>query len=833
MKLKQILQALSQADFCFVLRSLPIQRRIQNTFRGIVIFLLLMSLFNIHELCAQELDRQPLADEVNYSPRDEEVLASNPPAFIWLPLEGVDSYILQYSQSPGFESAKTTTIRDLTMTVHIPTETINSGKWYWRYGYSNNSGEKFGRTRLFEIPENAVAFPFIPVDEVIAQIPKERPRLHFTPELVDDIRNDKEGRFTAITEATVTEAEAILEMDEPLWAEPEPWAKSENPRYAYVNEWRTMRPYTQRMVTSALAYIYTGEERFAMEAKRRLLHFMEWDVEGPSTSVGPDELGMDIIENCSPVFDWVYPVLTKEEKEKCTEVLTARLHQISYKVHRARPMETRPFASHQGRMIGFVVEGSIALAHEAPEVSDWLNYTLKLLWSMYPAWGYTEGGWSEGIHYWRGYMDKIFRVVAQLDKFGIPLKDKPFFSNTGYYGFYAAFPNRPTQSFGDLHELPVNENVGRMLYKLGSLYSNPYFLWHAGATGAGHPTGRDAFLYDQPKVEAKVPSDIPQSRVFNDIGLVVMHSNMAEPENNVSVLFQSNPFGALSHNFACQNAFVIEGYGEPLAMSTGSRQLYGCPHHSEWMWHTKAHNSILVDNEGQVIRNSASKGKIINYEDNGDFVYTAGDATQAYGDRLERFHRHMLYIRPDYVVIVDDLKTSGEKSTFQWLLHGPTEIQVDKENLVMVNRSGNVSLATRFLAPQQVDFIQHSGFTPQLEDSTKWRNQFHLTASTTNPEKSMRFVTVMKVDQFSGEPVKMPDFPTTPRHQLEIKNIDNLASVDESVLQAEMIDAEGGLALRLGNNLILWKESGASQVKAAGVTSGKNMEFKKDFFQAD
>jgi hypothetical protein len=311
---------------------------------------------------------------------------------------------------------------------------------------------------------------------------------------------------------------------------------------------------------------------------------------------------------------------------------------------------------------------------------------------------------------------------------------------------------------------------------------------------------------------------------------VAMHSNMTEPENNVTMLFQSNPFGAISHNHACQNAFVIEAYGEPLAISSGSRQLHGSPHHTEWMWHTKAHNSILVDHEGQVTRQRSSRGKIIHYEENGDYLYTAGDATQAYGNRLERFHRHVLFIRPNYFVIIDDLKTTGKASTFQWLLHGATEVKVDRTKHVMVNQSGNVRLTTRFVTPHDIEYRQHTGFTPQVEMPEDMRNQFHLTASTREPASSKQFVTIMHVDRTSGVPVKLPESPSTERRELTVQDIDAKASLNEALLKAELLKAEGGIALRLGNDLILWKEHDAKRVRTAGAVSTKPMEIRKGHF---
>jgi hypothetical protein len=783
-------------------------------------------------LCGQDLNRPPLESEINYSPADGDVSPTNPPAFIWLPAEGVSHYILQLSSSESFESGKTITVRDIDITVHIPAEIFKPGKWFWRFGHEKDGTERFSRIRSFEIPVKAVIFPFITADEVISRIPKTRPRINYSPEQVEAIRQDSEGRFAHVTENVVEDAEKILVMHEPLFEEPAPWNESEDPRMAYVNAWRNMRPYTQRMVTSALAYLYTGDERFANEAKRRLMHFMEWDIDGTSTCVaGNDELGMDIAANSPPVFDWIYPVLSEEERRKCTEVLAARMHQISYDAHRARNMETRPFDSHKYRMIRHVIEGSIVLAHDVPEVSDWLNYTLKLIWGYYPAWGISDGGYHEGVPYWRSYMSGIVRFVAELNRLGIPFRNKPFFQNTGYFGIYAAHPSRPARSFGDSHETPVSRAEGELMYKFASLYNNPYFLWYANHFGVHYIAGREAFLFPEPSTRAKAPVDLPQSHAFNDVGVVAMHSDMSTPANNVTLIFQSNPFGAISHNYACQNAFVIEAYGEPLAISTGTRQTHGVPHHREWIWHTKAHNSILVDNEGQETRKRNASGKIIHYEDEGEYVYTTGDATAAYGGRLEKFHRHVLFIRPDYFIIIDDLKTSGSLSTFQWLLHSPTEIRVDRKNHIMENSSGNARLTSRFLIPDDLDYIQHSGFTPQVQDSTRWQNQFHLTASTQKPSLSKQFVTIMRVDKTSGAPAIKPDPPSTPRQTIAIKNIDTPAATDKVLLNARLLDANGGIAIHLGDDLILWRDQDSWKVETEGVISTRQMEVKRGFFK--
>lgn len=786
------------------------------------------------------LDRPPEFNEVRYSPEDGDRTATNPPAFIWLPVDEVDRYIVQYSRDASFPEAQTVTVRDLRMTVHIPTETVEPGSWYWRYGFEHDGRDHFSRVRAFEIPEDAVDFPLPSADKLMDRVPDERPRLYFSPELVEKVRNDSDGYYAHLTEPVIREAEEILAREDPLYEEPDDWPIRRTKGYwtpeeraHYLHTFRSLRPFTRGMFTTALAWLYTGDERFAEEARRRLMHFMTWDMEASSSTVFPDEVGMDIAENATPVFDWIYDYLSPEEREKCIEILTARMMQIYRDVHLARPMDSRPYYSHEGRMVAFTIEGGIVLADESPEEArEWLDYTLRLLWSTYPSWGGDDGGWHEGVSYWGGYLSRIFRVVAELDRYGIPLKNKPFFRNTSYFGLYVAYPGRPTRAFGDGAHLPLSENrAGIITYMAANIYDNPWFRWHAEMTGV-LPYGRKAIRFYNPHMEARSPSDLPYSRAFYDVGLVAMHSDMPNPDNNIFMLFKSNPFGAMSHNHASQNAFVIEAFGEALALSTGARLNHGEAHHVEWIRHTKAHNSILVDHEGQTVRRrEESSGRIIAYEETGDYAYTVGDATRAYGGKLERFHRHVLYLRPDVYIIFDDLKTSDDPSTFQWLLHGPTTIDVDPERRVMVTRSGNARLISRHLYPEGLAYEQHTGFTPNVVDPDRWRNQFHLTASTTEPSGEQYIVTVMKVDRFDGPPVHRPDPPSTERRTMSPGEWQQNAP-DEIMTQieAEFVPAQGGAAVRIGDDLILIRARDADRVTAAGTQTAKDFEVWKNFY---
>lgn len=725
-------------------------------------------------IAAAQLDRPPGSDEVDYAPGDGATSATNPPAFVWLPSGDVERWVVEYSQDASFPEDAAVRVVDLRMTVHVPDAPIAPGVWHWRYGYDEADGPVHSRTRTFTIPEDADVFSFPDMDAVMRAIPDTRPRIFYTPEDVARLRAHPE-RYDWLIGPVARAAEHVLEEEAPLFEEPRPWDEYEDWRRVYNETWRAMRPYTRGMEICARAYLFTGDARFAEEAKRRLLHFMTWDVDGPSSVYWPTELGMDIAENGPRSFDWIYDALSESERALCLEVLGRRIRQVNA-MHRGRPFESKPYSSHPGRMIGFAVEGGIVLAHDIADARDWLEYTLRVLWSVYPAWGRADGGWHEGVSYWGSYMRRMVRTVTELDRLGIPLKDKPFFRNTGDFGLYVAYPGRPTRSFGDGYESGVGSGQGNLMYNLASLYDNPYYRWHAEKSGGGPSEPQALYIY-KPELEAKPPARLPQSQAFLDVGWVAMHNNLADLDNNVFVLFKSSPFGAISHNHANQNAFVVEAFGEPLAISSGYYHDYGDPHHREWVWQTRAHNAVLVDGEGQKPRAPQSRGHILAHQEAGDWAYALGDAVDAYDGRLERALRHMLLLRPNVIIIVDDLVAAGDAATYQWLLHAREEMLLDEEARELTVTQGDARMRVWLPKPEALAFSQRSGWDPPLTRSAP--EQFHFTASTTTPANAARFISVL-----------------TPYR----------AGEEEALPFVALVAAEGGVALAVDDRLVVIRD---------------------------
>ena len=125
-------------------------------------------------------------------------------------------------------------------------------------------------------------------------------------------------------------------------------------------------------------------------------------------------------------------------------------------------------------------------------------------------------------------------------------------------------------------------------------------------------------------------SELPPQRYFRDVGWVSMHSALGRPDDDIHITFKSSPYGSFSHSHADQNAFILNAFGEGLAINSAYREFHRSPHHKEWTWQTKSKNALLIDGVGQKAQDKKATGKITRFETAPRYVWTTGDATVAY-----------------------------------------------------------------------------------------------------------------------------------------------------------------------------------------------------------
>jgi hypothetical protein len=341
---------------------------------------------------------------------------------------------------------------------------------------------------------------------------------------------------------------------------------------------------------------------------------------------------------------------------------------------------------------------------------------------------------------------------------GAPIGERPLTRNAPLYKIYTNPPWSKMSPFGDGQSMPADRP--QTMSVLGAWLRNPYALWYAQQLNY-QPSGLMALLFPQGNLKPKAPDDLPLARAFFDAGLVAMRSSLSDKTLDVQLVARSSPMGSASHGYADQNAFALFAYGEPLAIESGYYDVSNGPHQRQWARLTKAANSITVDGEGQTPYKDAARGRVAAFASNDYAHYALCDAREAYMGRLDRFDRHIIYLRPqegdEAIIVIFDELTSPKPATFQWWLHALEEMQVDQARASATIHRGDARLRVQFLAPAQLRFEQTDQFTvPPVKDIHRnegYQNQWHLTAHADGPTTQQHFITVLLPYRAGAAPV--------------------------------------------------------------------------------
>lgn len=688
--------------------------------------------------------------EWGFRPPDGKVSAVNPPGFVWRPQKDAATYEMQIASDANFDTV-IHEAGELQLDCHCPSEPLKPGTYYWRFRYTTTDGQisDWSSIRSFTVDENSTIFPMPTRQELLSRIPQKHPRLFLRPEDIEDYRELAHGRLSDRYETLVANADRRLEnaLDT---SEPEEYPEGVT-RRSNIAEYRHYRHAARRQAVNvcngaaslAFVYLLTGDEKYAAEARRLLLAAMDWDPKGATGYRYNDEAGMPAAYFSARAYTWLGDYLSEADKEKVIAHMRVRGEQMYDHLWHQRTHIWRPYESHRNRAWHYLGEVGTAFYGDIEGAGDWVWFAMNVFFNSYPVWNDSEGGWHEGTAYWSSYMGRVSWWLATMEPtFGVDGYKKPFFSNIGDFPLYVIPPGERLGGYGDhAARMHAGRIRGRMTV-FARAARNPYWQWLASKAGGEQlPSGYIGFIYGTlPPIEPKAPDDIPQSKLFPGIGLAAMHVDLVNRPRDVEMLFKSSPMGSQSHGYEAQNSFMMSVAAAPVFIRTGFRDLYGSPHHKNWMWEAKSVNTILVNNRGQKKHCRDPIGKITDFHTSEGFDYVVGEAADAYLEPVDRFTRAILFIKPEAVVIFDTL-TTPEPSTYQWLLHSPNRMRIHHGAIWATNEPG--AAVAQIRARQELNISQTNKFDPPPEDFVDLV-QWHLTAATTEPAETMDFISVLR-----------------------------------------------------------------------------------------
>ncbi len=598
---------------------------------------------------------------------------------------------------------------------------------------------------------------------------------------------------------------------EPLtYGNPEPSERDS----AKANRWRAAQD-TCGLVAGvanagALLWLGTGDERYLAKAKEFILKACDWSLDPSGWKKGPsvgatsilynDEAHFRLWRKLPLAYDLLRDRFTPAERALIVAHFRARGVQSAAWVREGRvekvrrnSLEGKP-ASHPIRFMAMTGLGALALWDDLPDESrDWWHLAYSFYRDRFPMWGGDDGGWAEGIAYWRGTIEHASFQDA-LVAIGDPLAYRtPFWKNTPYFLLYNVQPYRHS-GFGDLSKagkFSLEPASAEYLIHLSRVLDDGRLVTYSGLAegsespaeaGIGgldrvYPTAEEFLVRNFTVAHLPVPSPVALDtlapyRFFADVGWVSLHSALGRPKDDIHVTFKSSSYGSFSHSHADQNAFVLNAYGESLAINSGYREFHRSPHHKGWTWQTKSKNALLIDGLGQKAQDASAAGHIVQFDTGPRFERALGDATAAYQSlqpkgRVVSVLRDLVFIDRRYVVLRDrvELTTPGR---ITWQLHAERPITWDEEGIAQI--TGTAATLTARLASSagvvwkatikdRFDVPVDPGYTKSAPSgfgqTGAWDEQSHLLVETAEPSSRHVFYTVLWPER-DGTPPSPP-----------------------------------------------------------------------------
>ena len=336
------------------------------------------------------------------------------------------------------------------------------------------------------------------------------------------LREKAKGELKPLVDAMKKSAETWLKhppiVEEPPLYPPGTVSHSEEWRTLWHGAWGVAIQKLDPAAKLGFLYQLTQDKRYGELAVRILMEAAQWDPKGSTGYLYNDEAGMPYNYLFSRTYTFVHDLLTSEQRDKCREVMRIRGEEMYH--HLCPDHLWHPYHSHQNRAWHFLGEVAIAFHDEIPEADDWLWFSMNVFANVYPVWNDSEGGWHEGLAYWRSYMER-FSWWADVMKSatGIDAYRAPFFSQIGYYPMYVQPPGLTMGGFGDQTQALKSSGNTRLMSVFAAQAQNPYWKWYVDAHGAaaqgegGYIGFVRAALY--PPVEARPPGDLPSSRAVS------------------------------------------------------------------------------------------------------------------------------------------------------------------------------------------------------------------------------------------------------------------------------------------------------------------------------
>ncbi|MBN1674782.1 MAG: DUF4962 domain-containing protein [Kiritimatiellae bacterium] len=307
-------------------------------------------------------------------------------------------------------------------------------------------------------------------------------------------------------------------------------------------------------------------------------------------------------------------------------------------------------------------QAGLALLGEHPDASLWIAISEKFLLDSFNE--HTSGAWTESPSYGAYGVQNWLKLVEMLANV------------TGRDHFKDPFLKR----FADF-QLMIADWEGRDLgyngggageywnqwifYAIARSFRDPHVQWlgsRLGGSGYG-----DAFWWVDPALEAQRPKPAVTGRHYADIGLSVWRDSW---EEDATILL---------HHCGMKGQHKEQNMNHFTLFARGARVLRDGRGHG-----TADHNVPIVDGQKQSLY---GPGETLAFHSDANSGYSLGEARKAYPHYCKKVQRHVLFLRPALVVIIDDIDVGAKPRSITYRLNpgGDVSMAADGNGFRVLN----------------------------------------------------------------------------------------------------------------------------------------------------
>jgi len=476
-----------------------------------------------------------------------------------------------------------------------------------------------------------------------------------------------------------------------------------------------------RILICTVSYYCTNNKKFSERAIKEMLAvsvFKDWN---PSHFLDVAEMTTALAFG----YDWLYDVLTKEEKNIIEKAILEKRIMASLKV--TGWVNSK---NNWGQVChGGITLGALAIYDSAPkqaeEVIKRSQEKIKISMGEYRE----NGAFPEGPSYWAygtTYNTLYFCALESALKISFePEKHQTFIKSANYIKHLTG----PTQQYfnysdGSVNRLPnwINYWFAKQL-KDSDLLSSENEILKAYLENDSNQTNRffaltPFFYLENTAIEQKQSSFL--SFIDNGQNPIACHRNSWADNNTAFVAIKGGSPSA-NHGHMDIGSFIFELDGVRWAEDLGSADynmleskglnIWDKNQNSDrwkiFRYHNKSHNTLMINNNGQNVKN---KSIFTSHYSTHEKKFSIINMQPSYQGQLKVANRGFLLTPEETLVIQDEVALAEMESELRWSFLTRAEVNIDGSKAIL--KMKNKEICVQILEPNQVKFEFYEAENP-------------------------------------------------------------------------------------------------------------------------